>query len=242
MGNRLLFPPNLLMVRYKGSAVTATLAFDANGGTGTEGLLTLVDDTTTSTFNTDAYPTLTTLVAAINANNLPNWEAAPFQGLATTTVTKRTTLGTIRPLSDTASTDVSGGDLTATMTCTNTYEVMPASSTTSTLTALAVATELKGQVFLTLNCLGADGGATGVAEFTFVGNPLGDPRNVSTNWTVTPAWDTSSLDTTIQADINANVAVQTSFLVTLAPIPQIKLASITNGDNAALKVWGSVTF
>jgi len=239
MTNHLLIAPSLLYVRYTGAETIATMAFDADGGTDTDGLLTLASGTTSSTTNCAAYTTLATLVAAVNL--VDDWEARPYWGLATTTVTEKTALGTQRPLADTASVSMLDKLYHPTLTGTNTYEVLPASATTALLTALAVQTDRTDSANLVLNVDGADAGATGDATFNFISNPAGE-LNVARNWSSTQYWDTVSIDDNMIVAINGSTEAQYAPSVDISCYSQIKLLSVINADDAVLKVWGSLNY
>ncbi|MFH1497219.1 MAG: hypothetical protein ABII82_05265 [Verrucomicrobiota bacterium] len=233
----------LLYLESNGKAGPCTAAFDADAGTGTNGVLTLIDDNGTHTIVVNSYATLATLVAAINA--FVGWKATPRIGLAAAQVTKNDALvpgaGLGRPLADLATTVVpDDGRSIRALIFTNAYELINLSATGTLLTSLALPTLNSQLANLVLRCQGADAGATGFATFNFVANANGDAMDARRVFTLTPDWDTVTLSEDVQLTINGASEVQQSFQIDAAGLPQIKLNTVINGDDAILKVWGSL--
>lgn len=228
-----LLADHLLRITYTGSAAAPTVAFDADGGTNSNGLLTLTDSAAHA-IAIDSYATLTLLVAAINA--LTGWVAEPTPGLAAATVTKATDWSGRRALSDLAATAlVKGGAAVPVMVFATAYETVPLSATTALLSAVAVATDHHGDGSVTCWLQGADAGAAGNAVFNLVSNPAGNRTSVRDNWTAGEEWDTVAA-AAITVAVNGATAVLSTHATNMQGFAQVKLGSVTNGDDAALKV------
>jgi hypothetical protein len=231
-----LLASNLLYITYDGRLGAATIAFDADGHTDNEGLLTLTD-TAAHTFGCGDYANLGLLAAAISAQ--AGWKATIASGLTKTTAHTATGLGTARPCADTTATAIVPGVATAALNFANAYEIMAAGAETAVLTARAVPTWLSSSVGLIVELTGADDGASGNAEFRFIGNFRGDPcRAFDVDRPV--AWDTVPLWDAVTAAINGATAVRATFGADCGAVPQLRLASVVNPDDAVLNIAGYV--
>ena len=230
----------LINISFHADDLVHTATFDADGGTGTEGLLTLTNDDGASTVVLNTSNTLARLVAAVKA--VRGFDCAPTPGLLSSLVSTNTGLAA-RIVSDMAATEVPRHGLKA-MVFTNDYEVMTASQATALISSVAIPVGNAPLVGLSLSVDGADAGAAGNATFKFVNNPLGARNALPGIFPATAyeaAFDTEGLfDTEPSLTINGTTEVTKTFQEQTYGAHHIKLASVTNGDNAVLNVKGTI--
>ena len=230
----------MLAISYHGISLVHTAAFDENGGTNTEGRLTLIDDSGTTNIDTDTSDTLTKLVTAVNA--LTGWQCKATPGLLSSMGTQKSVLGP-RLVDDMATTVVDRNGIKG-MVFINDYEVMAASATTALISSVPVPIGNAPLCGLSLSVDGADAGAAGLGTFVFVNNPLGARNALPTLFPPTAyeaAFDTEGLfDTAPALTINGTTEVTKTFQEQTYGARHIKLGSVTNGDNAVLNVKGTI--
>jgi len=227
----------LINISYHGNSLVHTVAFDADGSTNNEGLLTLTTDAGASTIKIDTSNTLAKLVAAVKA--VAGFDCKPTPGLLSSMDTQASAL-TQRVISDMAATVVTKGGIKA-MVFTNAYEACAASSTVALATALAIPTKLRDDAILEMVVDGADAGATGDATLNFLGNNLGDEvclPGVFPATDVEAAWTTLAPITAKTVAINGATEVRKSLAIDLSMIRQFKLYSVGNADDAVVNVHG----
>jgi len=236
-----ILAPALLYLRYTGTHSVHTVTFDADGGTGTEGRLTLIDDTGTTTFDANTYSTLTTLVAAINVLGGRGWAATPFYGLAEATVTGKTALAQ-RVLSDMAATTVTKVPMMV-MIPTNDYEVV-ANATATLKTALAIATGFAADASVQL-VIDGTGAGTGNVTYNVIANPYGGAYNVAPNWDIASFadyWDTLTLSSSLVIAGNGTTEARKTVQLDCTGIPQIRFVSVIQANANDFNVSGTVNF
>ena len=228
----------MLQISYHGTGASKTVAFDADGGTNTEGRFTFTVDGSATTVDCDTYNTLATLVPAINAVSGFRCKATP--GLLSTTSTEASGL-TQRVVSDMAATAVDEHGIRA-MIFTYAYEVMPASATTALVSSVAIPTNNEELGSLVHKFVGADAGATGNVTFNYLSNYLGAPNYLPTVFPATAyeaAFDTVTewSSSPVEA-LNGATDVQGTTQVSFAGMPHVKLSSVVNADDAVVNVQG----
>lgn len=230
-----LLATNMLTISYHGIAAEHTVAFDADGGTNTEGRFTFTVDGVATTVDCDDYATLSALVTAINA--MAGWKCKPTPGLLSTMSTEASGL-TQRVVSDLATTAVDEHGIKA-MIFTNDYEVIAASTTTTLISSVAVPTGHEEHASLSHEIVGADAGATGDVTFNYVANRLGSQNYLPTVFPATDyeaAFDTAIAFTSPVVALNGNTDVKESTQQDLGGLPHIKILSVVNADDAAVNV------
>ena len=227
----------LITINFTANDLIHTVAFDADGGTNSEGLLTLTNDDGATTVVLDTSNTLAKLVAAVNA--VRGFNCKPFPGLLSSMDTQASAL-TQRVISDMAATTVPREGMKA-MVFTNAYEACAASSTVALATAVAIPTRLEENAILSFVVDGADAGATGDATMNILGNNLGDEVDLPGVFPATAieaAWDTIAPVTAPTVAINADTEVRKDVAIDLSMIRQMKLYSVGNADDAVVNVHG----
>lgn len=226
----------MLTISYHGIGVGATVAFDADGGANTEGQFTFTVAGVATTVDCDAFNTLATLVPKINS--LTGWRCNAFPGLLSTLSTEASGL-TQRVVSDMAATAVDRSGIRA-MIFTNAYEVIGASATTTLISSVPVPTGEHEGCSVTHQIVGADAGATGNVTFNYVSNRLGDKNSLPSVFPATAyeaAFDTIPFSAQAVA-LNGATAVKDTAQVSMLGIPQAKVLSVINADDAVVNVQG----
>jgi len=227
----------LINISFHADDLVHTVAFDADGGTNTEGLLTLTNDDGASTVVLDTSNTLALLVAAVKA--VRGFDCSPTPGLLSSMDTQKSAL-TQRVISDMSATEVTKDGMKA-MVFTNDYEACAASSTVALATAVAIPTHLEENAVLSFVVDGADAGAAGDATMNFLGNNLGnevDLPGVFPATDIEAAWDTIAPVTAPTVAINGATEVRKDVAMDLSMVRQIKLYSVGNAANAVVNVHG----
>ncbi len=229
----------MMTISYDGAGALATVAFDEDGGTNSEGRMTLTVDGTAVTLDTDTYDTLTKMVAAVEAA-AHGWRCVATPGLVSSMGTQKAALAQ-RLVNDAATTTVDKQGVRA-MIFINDYEVMPASATTALISSVPIPTGNHSECGLVHWLDGADGAAAGNATFNYYANRLGAPNALGKNFPNTDydaAWDTVAewSSSPVEA-INGATAVQGSTEVSCVGMPHIKLATVINADDDVLNVKG----
>jgi hypothetical protein len=235
-----LLAAEMLNISYHGTGALATVAFDENGGTNTEGRFTFTVDGSATTVDCDSYNTLATLVPQIDG--LTGWACKATPGLLSTMSTEKSGL-TQRVVGDLPTTTVDKSGVRA-MIFTNDYEVMPASATTALISSVGIPVGHALLVGLNLSIDGADGAAAGDGTFNFVNNPLGAANALPGIFPASDyeaAWDTDGyFGTAPVLAINGATEVTKTIQQETYGMMHMKLLSVTNGDDAVLNVKGTV--
>ena len=227
----------LINISFHADDLVHTATFDADGGTNTEGLLTLTNDDGASTVVIDTSNTLEKLVAAVQA--VRGFECKPTPGLLSSMDTQASAL-TQRVISDMAATEVTRDGIKC-LVFTNAYEACAASSTVALATALAIPTKLEDTAILEMVVDGADAGATGDATLNFLGNNVGLENSLPGVFPATAVeagWETIVSIAAKTVAINGETEVRKNLPIDLSMIRQFKLNSVGNADNAAVNVHG----
>jgi len=236
----LILANEMLHISYHGTGALATVAFDENGGTNTEGRFTFTVDGAATTVDCDTYNTLATLVPQIDG--LTGWACKSTPGLLSTMSTEKAGL-TQRVVGDMAATTVDMSGIRA-MIFTNDYEVMPASATTALVSSVGIPVGNALLVGLSLSVDGADGGATGDATFNFVNNALGAANalpGIFPKSAYESAWETGSYFATAPfVTINGATEATKTVQQETYGMMHMKLLSVQNADNAVVNVKGIV--